>query len=37
VGHGLANMRIRAENLNGLFELLSAPGEGTTIKLSLPI
>lgn len=37
VGHGLANMRIRAENLNGLFELLSTPGEGTTIKLSLPI
>jgi two-component system, NarL family, sensor histidine kinase DevS len=37
VGHGLANMRIRAENLNGQFQLESTIGEGTTIRLSLPI
>jgi two-component system, NarL family, sensor histidine kinase DevS len=37
VGHGLANMRVRAENLNGQFELRSAPGKGTTITLSLPV
>lgn len=36
VGHGLANMRARAEDLGGLFEVQSAPGEGTTICLKLP-
>jgi signal transduction histidine kinase len=37
VGHGLANMRVRAENLNGTFELKSAPGKGTSIAVSMPI
>ncbi|MFW6115717.1 MAG: GAF domain-containing protein [Chloroflexota bacterium] len=32
-GMGLANMRQRAERLGGSFELLSAPGEGTTISV----
>lgn len=37
VGHGLANMRARAENLNGTFTLHSAPGQGTSISLTLPL
>ena len=37
VGHGLANMRVRAENLNGLFDLQSEPGKGTSIAVSMPI
>lgn len=37
VGHGLANMRARAEELNGIFIIQSAPGEGTQICLRLPI
>jgi signal transduction histidine kinase len=37
VGHGLANMRDRAAELNGRFELRSAPGKGTTIKMTLPL
>ena len=37
VGHGLANMRARAEELNGIFILHSTPGEGTQICLRLPI
>ncbi len=37
VGHGLANMRARAEDLGGGFEIQSAPGEGTTIDLTLPL
>jgi signal transduction histidine kinase len=36
-GHGLANMRTRAEELRGVFSLHSAPGRGTTVQLSLPI
>ncbi|MFZ0544813.1 MAG: GAF domain-containing sensor histidine kinase [Candidatus Promineifilaceae bacterium] len=36
VGHGLSNMRSRAASLDGSFELISAPGEGTTILLTLP-
>jgi signal transduction histidine kinase len=37
-GHlGLANMCERAELLGGTFEARSAPGEGTTIVLSLPL
>lgn len=37
VGHGLANMQARAENLGGLFRLRSAPGQGTTVTLRLPL
>jgi len=37
VGHGLANMRARAEELNGTFIIQSGPGEGTQICLRLPI
>lgn len=36
-GHGLANMRARAEERNGLFEVESQPGAGTTIHLRLPL
>ncbi|TNF88747.1 MAG: GAF domain-containing sensor histidine kinase [Gammaproteobacteria bacterium] len=36
VGHGLANMRTRAEELNGTFGVESTPGEGTEIRLQLP-
>lgn len=35
-GHGLANMRARAEERNGTFHVRSQPGEGTTIHLRLP-
>ncbi len=37
VGHGLSNMRARAEDLNGSFAIKSAPGKGTTITLVYPI
>jgi len=37
VGHGLANMRARSEELNGRFAVNSAPGEGTTITLTIPL
>ena len=37
-GHlGLANLRERAELLGGTFELRSAPGQGTTVVLWLPL
>jgi signal transduction histidine kinase len=36
VGHGLANMRARAEELNGSYEIESAPNVGTTITLVFP-
>ncbi len=37
VGHGLANMRARAEELKGSFRITSTPGEGTTIRLTFPL
>ena len=37
VGHGLSNMRARAEDLNGAFKIQSAPGKGTTVKLVFPV
>ena len=37
VGHGLANMRARAEELNGSFIIQSTPGKGTQICLRVPI
>lgn len=36
-GHGLANMYARAEDLDGTFTLQSAPGQGTTLQLEIPI
>ncbi|MBE2221052.1 MAG: ATP-binding protein, partial [Anaerolineae bacterium] len=36
VGHGLANMRARAEELSGSYEIESFPGNGTKITLVFP-
>lgn len=36
VGHGLANMQARADELDGSFTIHSEPGKGTTLKLLLP-
>ncbi len=36
-GFGLAGMRERAELLGGKLDVLSAPGRGTTIRLTLPL
>ena len=36
-GHGLTNMRNRAEKLGGAFELISAPGEGTRLVWTAPV
>lgn len=36
IGHGLSNMRSRAKELNGFFHIDSAPGAGTTLRLTLP-
>ena len=35
-GMGTANMRGRAEELGGQFELVTRPGEGTYMKFSIP-
>ncbi|MCH7609089.1 MAG: GAF domain-containing sensor histidine kinase [Chloroflexi bacterium] len=37
VGHGLANMRARAEELGGDFTIESETGRGTSIRLQLPL
>ena len=34
---GLLNMRERAERCNGTFRLVSAPGAGTTVTISVPV
>lgn len=36
VGHGLANMQTRVTNVGGDLEIISAPGEGTTILAWVP-
>lgn len=36
-GHGLANMRARAEELGGEFEVDSTPGSGTSISFTAPM
>ncbi len=36
-GNGLKNMRARAEKMGGTLTILSAPGEGTTVKLQIII
>ena len=32
----MINMRERVLQLNGTFELVSAPGRGTTVKVTVP-
>ena len=36
-GHGLRNLRHRADQLNAKFNVQSAPGSGTTIKFNVPL
>ena len=36
-GHGLHNMRQRARLMNGVFRLLSQPGQGTRIVVTIPL
>jgi signal transduction histidine kinase len=36
-GHGLANMRSRTEELGGTFTIHSAPGQGTSLQMKLPL
>jgi signal transduction histidine kinase len=36
-GHGLANMQARAGALGGSVEIISAPGKGTRVLLTLPV
>jgi signal transduction histidine kinase len=36
-GHGLSNMRARAQLLGGSFEVESTPGEGTTLRFRAPL
>ena len=36
-GNGLKNMRARADVLNAKFDIASAPGSGTSVKLSLQV
>jgi signal transduction histidine kinase len=36
-GHGLTGMRERVALLQGFFEVISQPGEGTTIRAEIPI
>jgi signal transduction histidine kinase len=35
--HGLAGMQERVEILGGSFDLVSAPSQGTLIRVSLPL
>jgi signal transduction histidine kinase len=36
-GHGLANMQARAAELGGAVKIVSAPGKGTRVLLSIPV
>lgn len=36
LGHGLSNMRARAYQVGGEFEIVSNPGEGTTVTVRIP-
>lgn len=36
-GVGITGMRERAEQLNGVFEMESAPGRGTVVRVTLPL
>ncbi|MBI3760623.1 MAG: GAF domain-containing sensor histidine kinase [Chloroflexi bacterium] len=37
VGHGLANIRARAESLAGSLAIHAAPGQGTSLVVSIPV
>jgi two-component system sensor histidine kinase DevS len=37
LGHGLSNMEERARHVGGKLEVVSSPGEGTTITVRLPL
>ena len=37
IGHGLANMQTRAEELGGHFDIFTSPGKGTRLELRLPL
>ncbi len=37
IGHGLANMRTRAQNAGGDVEITSEPGQGTTVLVWVPV
>ncbi|HEX2901068.1 MAG TPA: sensor histidine kinase [Bacteroidia bacterium] len=36
-GDGIENMKARAAECNGKLDLITAPGQGTTVKVSIPI
>jgi two-component system, NarL family, sensor histidine kinase UhpB len=36
-GFGMVSMRQRAEELGGSLQVESAPGEGTTVRVDLPV
>jgi ligand-binding sensor domain-containing protein/signal transduction histidine kinase len=36
-GEGLANMRQRVESMRGRFDIFSAPGQGTQVRIAVPI
>jgi signal transduction histidine kinase len=36
-GNGIPNMKRRAESVGGAVEVISAPGEGCTVIVSLPL
>ncbi len=36
-GHGLANLKERLETLHGLCQIESQPGNGTTVKFTVPL
>jgi signal transduction histidine kinase len=36
-GRGLGNLRARAARLGGLAEIASVPGEGTTVRVAIPV
>jgi signal transduction histidine kinase len=37
VGYGMANLRDRVDDLDGAVEMVTSPGEGTRIEVSVPI
>ena len=37
VGHGLANMPQRVRDLGGHYEIISAPNQGTTVEVEIPL
>jgi signal transduction histidine kinase len=37
VGYGMANLRERVDDLSGSVEMVTSPGEGTRIEVSVPI